>query len=192
MGIGQTNTTTGSLTLATGGTIDIGFLRPRSQAGAGGGNEFIIEAGATLNTDIYGLGIRNLDITYIADASSVTTWNNSGTGASQFQIGADTLTVDLSSYSVSDTSSLTLVDYANAGVLNGTFASEAITGTGGWDSLTLGADPFGDASNLEKGQYFIDYSTGSNITLLLHVPEPSSTALLGLGGLALMLRRKRS
>ena len=114
----------------------------------------------------------------------MTLWNNSSTSANAFSIGADTLTVDLSSYAVSGASSLTLVDYANAGVLTTTFASDTITGTGGWGSLTLGADPFGDASNLEKGQYFIDYSTGSNITLLLHVPEPSSTALLGLGALA--------
>ena len=55
-----------------------------------------------------------------------------------FNIGSDTLTVDLSSYAVSGASSLTLVDYANAGVLGTTFASETITGTGGWDSLTLG------------------------------------------------------
>ena len=176
------------LTLATGGTMDIGFMRPRFS----NGGDFIIEAGASLDTGFYGLGNTTADLTWIADASSVTTWNNSGTGDGQFNIGSDTLTVDLSSYAVSGESSLTLVDYANAGVLTTTFASETITGTGGWGSFTLGDDPFGDASNLEKGQYFIDYSTGSNITLLLHVPEPSSTALLGLGGLALMLRRKRS
>ena len=177
-----------SLTLATGGTMDIAFMRPRFSSGG----DFIIEAGASLDTEVYGLGSTTADLTWIADGSTVTTWNNSTTNAGQFNIGSDTLTVDLSSYAVSGASSLTLIDYANAGVLTTTFASETITGTGGWDSLTLGADPFGDASNLEKGQYFIDYSTGSNITLLLHVPEPSSTALLGLGGLALMLRRKRS
>ena len=172
MGIGRTDTTVGSLTLATGGTMDIGFMRPRSTAASGSGNNFIIEAGASLDTDIYGLTIRALDITYIADASSITTWNNSSTGASQFQIGLDTLTVDLSSYSVLGTSSLTLVDYANAGVLSGTFASINVIGTDDWS---------------------IDYTTDTNITLnVTFVPEPSSTALLGLGGLALALRRKRS
>ena len=176
------------LTLATGGTMDIAFMRPRFSSGG----DFIIEAGASLNTGFYGLGSVSADLTWIANATGVTLWNNSSTNANAFSIGADTLTVDLSSYAVSGASSLTLVDYANAGVLTTTFASDTITGTGGWGSLTLGADPFGDASNLEKGQYFIDYSTGSNITLLLHVPEPSSTALLGLGGLALLMRRKRS
>ena len=177
-----------SLTLATGGTMDIAFMRPRFSSGG----DFTIEAGASLDTEVYGLGSFSADLTWIADASSVTTWNNSGTNAGQLNIESDTLTVDLTSYAVSGASSLTLVDYANAGVLTTTFASETITGTGGWDSLTLGADPFGDASNLEKGQYFIDYSTGSNITLLMNVPEPSSTALLGLGGLALALRRRRA
>ena len=174
----------GTLTLATGGTMDIQFMRPRFSSG---GN-FVIEAGASLNTDYYGLGTISLNIDYVADASSVTTWNNL---VGTYAIGADNLTVDLSAYAVAGASSLTLVDYTG-GSLVGTFASETITGTGGWGSFTLGDDPFGDASNLEKGQYFIDYSTDSNITLLLHVPEPSSTALLGLGGLALMLRRKRS
>ena len=34
--------------------------------------------------------------------------------------------------------------------------------------------------------------TGRDSIVLTVLPEPSSTALLGLGGLALMLRRKRS
>ena len=35
-------------------------------------------------------------------------------------------------------------------------------------------------------------SLGNVVQLTMFVPEPSSTALLGLGGIALMLRRKRS
>ena len=37
-----------------------------------------------------------------------------------------------------------------------------------------------------------NYATHQLVTLDVAVPEPSSAALLGLGGLALMLRRKRS
>jgi hypothetical protein len=61
-------------------------------------------------------------------------------------------------------------------------------------NLTLGSDPLGDASNLNPGEYWIDYGGGSNdsITLLYAIPEPSSTALLGLGALAFALRRSRA
>ena len=54
-----------------------------------------------------------------------------------------------------------------------------------------GADTFGTI-NFIGGFGELDYTTGGQIRLLSVVPEPSSTALLGLGGLALMLRRKRS
>lgn len=131
LGIGRTDTTVGSLRLASGGTMDIGFMRPRSSAASGSGNEFIIEAGASLNTDIYGLGIRTLDITFIADASGVTTWTNSSTSDNTFQIGLDTLTVDLSSYNIANGATLVLVDYAAASPFNGqTFASTNLTA--GW------------------------------------------------------------
>jgi len=64
---------------------------------------------------------------------------------------------------------------------------------GNYGNLTLSSfDPIGDATNLDFGTYWIDYTAGTDITLFYFVPEPSSTALLGLGGLALMLRRKRS
>jgi hypothetical protein len=64
---------------------------------------------------------------------------------------------------------------------------------GNYGDLTLSSfDPLGAATNLDFGTYWIDYTTGTDITLFYFVPEPSSTALLGLGGLALMLRRKRS
>ena len=122
--------TGGSLTLASGGSMNIGFMRPRSDAPDGG--DLIIEAGATLNTMVYGLSSKELNITYIADASGVTTWTNTLAGAGQFNIGGDTLTVDLSNYDVASGTTLVLVDYAAAGDLNGAvFAS--INLTAGWN-----------------------------------------------------------
>ena len=58
-----------------------------------------------------------------------------------------------------------------------------------------------DSTNLDSNttdNIFGSYSatlaiSGDNVVqLTMFVPEPSSTALLGLGGIALMLRRKRS
>ena len=159
----------GTLTLATGGDMDIQFLRPRFVAG---GN-FVIQAGASLDTFAYGLGSTSGNIKYVADASSVTTWRNSDV----FDVGADNLTVDLTAYTIVGASSLTLVDYTG-GSLSNTFAS--VTVTDGGTTLVNGVD------------YTLDYTTGSNITLNV-VPEPGTYALIG-GMLALsavMLRRRR-
>ena len=57
------------------------------------------------------------------------------------------------------------------------------------DNFTLDSSGF---SNAPSWDWQIVLS-GSDLVLEAYaVPEPSSTALLGLGGLALMLRRKRS
>ena len=69
----------------------------------------------------------------------------------------------------------TLFD-AGTGSVNGTLDS--------LDSFTTGL-----FAGTEWAALSID---GDNLLLTVFVPEPSSTALLGLGGLALMLRRKRS
>ena len=114
-----------TLRLASGGVMDIGLLRPRSS----GTRDFIIEADASLDTDIYGSGF-SATITFVADAAGVTVWHNSGTSANQFQILADHLVVDLSSYEMTNGTALVLVDYDNAGVLSGTFASTNLTS--GW------------------------------------------------------------
>ena len=152
--------TGGSLTLASGGSMNIGFMRPRSDAPDGG--DLIIEAGATLNTMVYGLSGKELNITYIADAAGVTTWTNSLAGAGKFSIGGDTLTVDLSNYTVVGASSLTLVDYVNTDDLVGTFASVMVTDSSG--ALTEGLD------------YTLDYIADSNITLNILVPASPITS----------------
>jgi hypothetical protein len=111
----------GILTLATGGTMDIGFMRPRYSSGG----QFTIEPGASLSTDAYGLGSTAATITFVADAQGVTTWTNTG----QFQMGGDHLVVDLSSYNVTNGTDLVLVDYTSTNDFAGqTFASVTVTG----------------------------------------------------------------
>lgn len=84
-----------------------------------------------------------------------------------------TLTVDFRGYDFSTNkgSDIVLFDYGTLG--------------GG------GADTFGTI-NFIGGFGELDYTTGGQIRLLSVVPEPSSTALLGLGLSSLLLRRKRS
>ncbi len=109
------------LTLATGGTMDIGFMRPRFTSGG----QFTIEPGASLDTDNYGFGSISATITFEANAAGVTTWNNTG----QFQMGGDNLVVDLSNYDIANGSTLVLVDYNVEGDLGGqTFASVDVFG----------------------------------------------------------------
>lgn len=109
------------LTLATGGTMDIAFMRPRFSSGG----QFTIEPGASLDTDNYGLGSTSATITFEANAGGVTVWNNMG----QFQMGGDNLVVDLSNYDTANGTDLVLVDYNVAGDLGGqTFASVDVFG----------------------------------------------------------------
>ena len=174
LGLGNNGWTGGAaaeLTLASGGSINVGTLSPRGNS-ATLFPTLTIEDGASLTT-VNGLDAgRSSYLVWEAGVSSVTTWNTTNFTSTLASTTVDLMQLRCVGGKFADTL-LTI----RAALGYGTFASETITGTGGWDSLTLGADPFGDASNLEKGQYFIDYSTGSNITLLLHVPEPSSTAL---------------
>ena len=172
------------LTLASGGTINVSFIAPRGNGGTVGPT-FIIEDGASLTTDNGLDAARSSNLVWEAGTSSVTTWNTTN-----FTATLASTTVDLTDPLVGPVGALTLVSYSGTGT--GSFASETITSVLG--NLTLGADPGGDPFSLNAGEYFIDYGSGSgdSITLFYYVPEPSSTALLGLGGLALAFRRKRS
>lgn len=123
----------GTLTLASGASMDIRFMRPRFVDGG----KFVIEAGASLNTDYYGLGIISGDITFVADAEGVTLWNTPNT----FDPRLDNLTVDLSNYDTANGDTLVLVDY---GTLSGAFASTNIIGASGTLDYTYDIDGNGN------------------------------------------------
>jgi hypothetical protein len=113
------------------------------------------------------------------------------TGFDLFANGTDNLTVDLTGYDIANGDSMTLFTYPD---LEGVFESVVINGQ------SIGSN-LGDVSTTSFSTVLADNSiwtgdlviTSSSVSLanLTFVPEPSSTALLGLGGLALMLRRRR-
>ena len=83
-------------------------------------------------------------------------------------------------------------DFTNASVI----AANKITLTAGQIGTWVDSDP---TTNEEYAFMQVDNATnlsngglvGSWGSAIVNVPEPSSTALLGLGGLALILRRRR-
>ncbi|MDC1406212.1 autotransporter-associated beta strand repeat-containing protein [Akkermansiaceae bacterium] len=74
----------------------------------------------------------------------------------------------------------------------------SVTGTYTWNLFQATTFDFANLGSNTTANIFGSYSAtlaisgGNVVQLTMFVPEPSSTALLGLGGLALMLRRKRS
>ena len=167
-----------TLTLASGGLINVGALAPRGN-NATVGPTFVIQDGASLTTVSGPSGARDMNTTWEAGSSSVTTWNTTG-----INVSLTALTVDLTSFSASPGGILTLVDY---GTLSGSpFASINVFDGGG--TLTGGGV-----------DYDIDYAydlgggdLGIVITgLEVQVPEPSTLALLGAGGAMLMAARRR-
>ena len=104
-----------------------------------------------------------------------------------------TIDIDVSAYTGGD-ATFVLVDtdlfggtYANNGGGFGTIGTITNTAVNSWGG---GYDVTYDQSLFDGDDD--DGFTGQITLTLTAVPEPSSTALLGLGGLALMLRRKRS
>ena len=160
----------GGRLIVNGGDVNIGGISTVGGSSAGflevNGTGMTIDVTGNYNFGAFGTAIFTLDSTL----AGVGVVNNSAI----LNLNAtSTLTVDFRGYdfSANKGSDIVLFDY---GTLGG-----------------VGADTFGTI-NFIGGFGELDYTTGGQIRLLSVVPEPSSTALLGLGGLALMLRRKRS
>ena len=170
-----------------------------------------VDAGSTLSGDFWDLDGASIVFEDGAQAT-MTSWEQKDLNSFTYQLGAydfTTLTpgqfrignggltgdianatyiADFSSFSNWSSfnlgsNSITLMDFTSdgAGMDNAQFQSAS------FDYLNMGA-------NIENAAFAWDNSLEAIILTfdINAVPEPSSTALLGLGGLALMLRRKRS
>ena len=92
-----------------------------------------------------------------------------------------TTTDVVGSYSLDATGEANLLTYMQDNWVEGSYVF-----------LSLKADPVQTSFPIANNNYRFGGSSTSTAQIQLAAPEPSSTALLGLGGLALMLRRKRS
>ena len=129
------------------------------------------------------------DMDFVFDANGISTFDSD----SRLGFSSSTITIDVSAYTGGD-ATFVLVDtelfsgtYANNGGGFGTIGAitnNAVNSWGGGYDVTYDQSLFDGAPG--------DGFTGEITLTLTAIPEPSSTALLGLGGLALILRRKRS
>jgi hypothetical protein len=169
---GATNTTSGyikdNVLNISGGNHD---FQPRMQMSAGGTLQ-VTGSAATINLG-QTTGAMEGTYKFVFDAAGVSSLDHSS--YVQFAASAK-LVVDGSLYT-GGSGDFVLIDTYSNGLLS-TFSSPTVTG-------------FSSGYNVQLVQDNGD--TDDRIYLsITAVPEPSSTALLGLGGLALMLRRKRS
>ena len=166
------------LVVGDGGTLDIDFMRTRFA----NGGILEIEAGATtVSIDSFGTAAIGT-LQFNADAAGVKAITSNDFTMAQLnsEIRYWNLDVNLTDYNVAN-GDIVLVDYATS--ITGTFVEKAafgqtITFTSGW---TADIDYAYDIGGGDLGIALINVA----------VPEPSSTTLLGLGGLALILRRRK-
>jgi len=172
-----------------------------------------VTAAAALNPDlavIEGTVEQTTTWTAIGSTDSVNARDNTSTTGAGTGIGIYLLNDTAIATSYTDLWDGTIANLFNVDEQgdSGPYANSQVwTGTNG-DGST-GNDPLGTATpefgktNLTGVNTWINRLSGSSwpntdtyhlfaISGILTVPEPSSTALLGLGGLALMLRRRRS
>jgi len=120
-----------------------------------------------------------LDITGALDLTSLT--------AGGFTIDIDSLTLGNIAGDADGFGSYIQLD----GIADYSFTIATATSISGFDDSLFTLD-YSGFSNAPSWDWAIVESGNSLVLEAYAVPEPSSTALLGLGGLALMLRRKRS
>ena len=162
--------------------LTAGMIAEANLAGAAATFTFTIDSigsGVTGTAYTDGLDLRYYG-TNAADRSASDLWNTGGIGGDQADILATTgptgaSTVSLTNANIlSDIAAATTGDYIAFGMLN---------------SVGTTGDPVGNSTAETYG--FQVNTTASNYSLTVAVPEPSSAALLGLGGLALVLRRRK-
>ena len=198
-----TNTYIGATTIAGGGTLYING----DNSGATGAVD--VKFGSTLG------GTGTVGGATTIDSTSFLSPGDGGIGTLTFSsivdvssAGANSMLFDLASPGFSD---LVSMSSSELDIGSGSFDLDAFTFTdlsGPGSRIGVGTYTLFDADSLALGnslgstvftESLLGYATatlfesGGDIFLsVTAVPEPSSTALLGLGGLALMLRRKRS
>lgn len=155
------------------GTLNIsGGTHDFEERLAGAGLIQVIGNDATIS--FHQMGGYSGDFGFQFDSDGVSTITGQG-GFPWFDIGSSEVTVDGSAYSLASDATFDLLNSIDsAGNFTG---SQAVSGFAHYYDVTF--------EQVIEGGRRIE-------RLVVMAPEPSSTALLGLGGLALMLRRKRS
>lgn len=178
------------------------------------GGEIIIGNGSAVTLDLAHLHLGDNTLSVSGSSSLVSAWSSfpegirsnsktaSITGASSVYIQfSDTVNWDVSGGStlqfrgggtpyngstvnLADTASILIFDNETYTAFDTEHASNT---TAFGNALIFGADPFA----YEPGDNAIATAIGTSGVSIQAVPEPSSTALLGLGGLALILRRRK-
>ncbi|MDG1358603.1 MAG: PEP-CTERM sorting domain-containing protein [Akkermansiaceae bacterium] len=162
----------------------------------------IFEIGQTVSVDLSGAKNSYLSVSTTTRAANTGTedgvrlnWETNGTFQAKNYTNGTASTLGFDGAFDVDASSVTLYLYRAS---DNVFAAAFDDGSGfTWLNTTGGTEredfTVGDTGNgaLYVGVETYNPGTRNFDNLTLSVPEPSSTALLGLGGLALMLRRKR-
>ena len=169
-------------------------------AKAGATSTTIISVGTAIANDDYFSVTMGADSGYYMDLDSITLDYGYTNNAAPFGVK------DLKAYVFSSfTGFVDASDILGSKFIQTTVDDNSLQYPGGSPSLTVDLSAYSyvwSGGEIEFRIYLAD-TTGNdayihridNVTLngvVAAVPEPSSTALLGLGGLALMLRRKRS
>ena len=157
------------------GTLNISGGTHDFEERLGGGSTGLIQViGNDATISFHQMGFYLGDFGFQFDSDGVSTITGQG-GFPWFDIGSSEVTVDGSAYSLASDATFDLLNsIGSAGNFTG---SQAVSGFAHYYDVTF--------EQVIEGGRRIE-------RLVVMAPEPSSTALLGLGGLALMLRRKRS